>query len=64
MDQETIIIRLLDIKKQVTSLGIDCLQSNTPISLSDSQIVLKPFSDIEVAIEKSIKKINSKPLKN
>lgn len=59
MQNDSIIKKLIGIKNQVSDLGIEFLETKTPIELRDIGIVLKPFLDLSDSFDKSIKKLTS-----
>lgn len=51
--------KLIDIKRQLTELGVEYLESHSPFILSDVQKILKPFTNIDSSINQALKKITS-----
>ena len=49
---------LLKVKKLITKIGVDYMNANSPIKLSDAVEILEPFVKIDDAINSAIKKIN------
>jgi hypothetical protein len=59
MQNDSIIKKLIGIKNQVSDLGIEFLETKTPIELRDIGLTLKPFIDLSDSFDKSIKKLSS-----
>lgn len=59
MENKKITEKLLEIQNQVTQLGHEFISSKRKIRLDDVQEMLKPFIEINSAIDKSIKKFSS-----
>ena len=51
--------KLIDIKRQISALGIEYLESHSPFILSDVDRILKPFTKIDSSIDRALKKLNS-----
>lgn len=51
--------KLVDIKRQITELGVEYLAAQEPIPLSDVGMTLKPFIKIESTINLAIKRFSS-----
>ncbi|RUT68657.1 hypothetical protein D0817_20060 [Flavobacterium cupreum] len=59
MKNQIIVNKLIDIKKQISELGIEYLETQMPVALSDIGKTLKPFVEIGSSIDQSIKKLSS-----
>lgn len=59
MKNLTIVNKLIDIKKQISELGVEYLDTQMPVALSDVGRTLKPFVDIGSTLDQSIKKLSS-----
>jgi hypothetical protein len=59
MKNKIIVEKLLDIKKQISDLGIEYLETQMPVALSDIGKTLKPFVEIGSSLDQSIKKLSS-----
>ncbi|MBF7090483.1 hypothetical protein IUY40_02845 [Flavobacterium sp. ALJ2] len=59
MQNSNIKNKLIDIKRQITELGVEYLGTQEPIPLSDVGMTLKPFIKIDTAINLALKKISS-----
>lgn len=59
MKNANIVDKLISIKLQLSELGIEYLETQMPIALSDVGRTLKPFTSISSTIDLSIKKLSS-----
>ncbi|EJL66277.1 hypothetical protein [Flavobacterium sp. CF136] len=58
MENQNIINKLIDIKIQISKLGIEYLETKIPVDLSDVGLTLKPFIEIGHSLDNSIKKLS------
>lgn len=56
MDNQEVKQKLEELRKEVTKLGLEVLKSKTPINLDDMAKFLKPFANLENAIDREIRK--------
>ena len=59
MKNKSIVDKLLDIKRQISEVGIEYLGTQEPFPLSDVGKILKPFIDMDSSVSQAIKKFNS-----
>lgn len=59
MKNKSIVEKLLDIKQQVAKLGMEFLETQEPIPLSDIGLQLSPFIKIDSSIDQALKKFSS-----
>jgi len=57
MKNTEILESLISIKSQITELGIKHLENQMPIVLTDVGRILKPFTDMDSAVNLAIKKL-------
>jgi hypothetical protein len=60
MENSEIIIRLEQLKKEVSNLGHFYIKNSLPIAVDKFKEVAKPFSDLEQKFDESINLLNSK----
>lgn len=58
MDNSVIKIKLENLKKEITKLGMEALQSQMPIKIDDAAKFLKPFANLENAFQREIIKFS------
>ncbi|URM37178.1 hypothetical protein [Flavobacterium anhuiense] len=58
MVKNEIIAKLIEIKRQVSELGISHVENEMPIALSDISFSLRPFTAIDTAINAALKKLS------
>ncbi|TDO68775.1 hypothetical protein EV143_12037 [Flavobacterium chryseum] len=59
MKNLSIVNKLIEIKSQISALGIEYLETQMPVALSDIGKTLKPFVEIGSSIDQAIKKLSS-----
>ena len=62
MKNNIIVNKLIDLKLQLSELGIEYLETQMPVALSDIGKTLKPFTSISSSIDISIKKLSSEDI--
>ena len=58
MKDKDFIRRLNEIRTEITALGHSYIKTKLPIKVDDIKQTLDPFTSIEIAITKSIKKLD------
>lgn len=46
---------LIQIRKRISQIGLEFVQTKTPIPLNEVLLIMQPFADIEKSIEKIVK---------
>lgn len=58
MENQEVKQKLEELRKEVTKLGLEVLKSKIPINIDDVGRLLKPFANLENAIDREIRKFN------
>ncbi|MCC9016958.1 hypothetical protein [Flavobacterium lipolyticum] len=58
MVKNEIIEKLIEIKNNLGKLGLEYLETQMPVALSDVGLTLRPFTGIDTAINSALKKLS------